>query len=810
MLQEVHCSENTADLWACEWGYKTLFSCCSSNKAGVSIIFNNTFNLQILKVFSDPSGRFIICDIEANSKPLTLANIYAPNEDDPNFFRAFFDHLSSFHCEEIIIGGDFNLVLDLDKDKKGGLAKTHKNALKVVQDLSESLELSDVWRILNPEATRYTWHQRQPDIHCRLDFFLVSQSSICNITQADTIPRFKTDHSMITLSLSLHSNPRGKGFWKLNTSSLSDARYLEEIRKTIQETVIEYENNVSVNPALLWEMVKLKVREKSISYAAYHKSATTKRENELENTITILQKQLDMAKNNEPQNQSIIERINLLKRDLEKIIEHRTKGAILRSKSQWYNERERNTKYFLNLEKRHFKQGTISQLKINETDFVTCDKAILSECESFYKHLYTSKVNNDFASHFFQQANETILSHEEQNFCEGFLFEKECAEAVKSMDSNKTPGTDGLPAEFYKIFWKDISTLLVSALNYAFEFGCLSTTQRRGVIKLIPKKDAELYYIKNWRPITLLNTDYKIAAKALANRIKYAAKENIPGLLLFIDFEKAFDSLEWSFIVNSLRFFGFGPSIINWVKVLYCKTESCVLNNGWSTNFFQTLRGVRQGCPLSPYLFIHSAEVLAKVVKNNVNIKGISIDNNEIKISQYADDTTLILDGSREVLASALNLLDDFSKVSGLSLNNKKTEALWIGSSIGNEQLILPGSGTSMTSLAHPLILDKNFIHFCSTYHPALKYTFEISESSVPFLDLCVSIFNNRVATTIHYKATDTTTSSIIPPTPLIAGTPFHSVNSSVCVGSVLMMGTMISSLPKWHHSFSTEATPEA
>ena len=170
-----------------------------------------------------------------------MANIYAPNEDDPNFFRAFFDHLSSFHCEEIITGGDFNLVLDLNKDKKGGLAKTHKNALKVIQDLSESLELSDARRILNPEATRYTWRKRQPEIYCRLDFFLVSQSSICNITQADIIPGFKTDHSMITLSLSLHSNP--------NTSFLSDARYLEEIRRTIQETVIEYENDVSVNPA---------------------------------------------------------------------------------------------------------------------------------------------------------------------------------------------------------------------------------------------------------------------------------------------------------------------------------------------------------------------------------------------------------------------------------------------------------------------------------------------------------------------------------------------------------------------------------
>ena len=76
MLQEVHCSENTADLWACEWGYKTLFACCSSNKAGVSILFNNTFNLQILKVFSDPNGRFIICDIRPSTK--TIQTFFMP------------------------------------------------------------------------------------------------------------------------------------------------------------------------------------------------------------------------------------------------------------------------------------------------------------------------------------------------------------------------------------------------------------------------------------------------------------------------------------------------------------------------------------------------------------------------------------------------------------------------------------------------------------------------------------------------------------------------------------------------------------
>ena len=148
------------------------------------------------------------------------------------------------------------------------------------------------------------------------------------------------------------------------------------------------------------------------------------------------------------------------------------------------------------------------------------------------------------------------------------------------MEPEKTPGTDGLPAEFYKVFWRDISSTLIDALNYAYETGQLSITQRRGVIKLIPKKDAEPYLIKNWRPLTLLNCDYKIAAKAIAGRLKiflpnlinsdqtgfiksrfigenirrlqsiiwYAKEKKLPGLRLFLDFEKAFDTIEWTFI----------------------------------------------------------------------------------------------------------------------------------------------------------------------------------------------------------------------------------------------------------------------
>ena len=102
------------------------------------------------------------------------------------------------------------------------------------------------------------------------------------------------------------------------------------------------------------------------------------------------------------------------------------------------------------------------------------------------------------------------------------------------MESDKTPGMDGLPPEFYKVFWRDISSYLISALDYGFDAGHLYVTKKRGVIKLIPKKDAELYF-KNWRPITLLNTDYKIAAKSIANRIKLVLP-NLKSTMIKLDF----------------------------------------------------------------------------------------------------------------------------------------------------------------------------------------------------------------------------------------------------------------------------------
>ena len=348
-----------------------------------------------MKTFSEPSGRYIVCDIRADEKFFTLANIYAPNEDYPTFFKQVFDHLHDFVCEEIILGGDFNLVLDFKEDKKGGLPRTYQNALKIIQQNCEELILIDIWRTMNADKHRYTWRRKKPEIQCRLDFSLVSSDLICDINLADIVPGYKTDHSMILLKIALHHNPRGRGFWKLNTSLLKEEEYLNLIKTTIYQTKNEYQSDNSVNPALLWDMIKMKVREKSIAYATAKNYKSKSREDTLYKEISGLEKELDEnTALNDTQKSLLQSKLDNLRREMEEIIEYRTKGAILRSKLDG-TMKEKKTQNIKSLEKRHYKQGTISCLKKSENEFATTDEEILHECDSFFEDLYFSKMKTD-------------------------------------------------------------------------------------------------------------------------------------------------------------------------------------------------------------------------------------------------------------------------------------------------------------------------------------------------------------------------------------------------------------------------------
>ena len=226
----------------------------------------------------------------------------------------------------------------------------------------------------------------------------------------------------------------------------------------------------------------------------------------------------------------------------------------------------------------------------------------------------------------------------------------------------------------------------------------MSITQKQGIITCISKGDKPKQYMKNWQPISLLNNIYKLASSCIAERIKsvltilinndqtglipgrfigentrliydllhYTEENDIPGILLLIDFEKAFDTISWIFIEQVLDFFNFGNSIKHWVKTFFTNTKSAITQNNFLSDFFTIERGCRQGDPLSPYIFLLCAEILGILLRKNENIKGITIEDSEFLISQYADDTTLILDGSPESLDASLCVLELYAEWSGL------------------------------------------------------------------------------------------------------------------------------------------------
>lgn len=301
--------------------------------------------------------------------------------------------------------------------------------------------------------------------------------------------------------------------------------------------------------------------------------------------------------------------------------------------------------------------------------------------------------------------------------------------ALNDMARGKTPGSDGLPAEFYLVFWDTLGSDLVDVLNASFNSGLLSKSQRTAIISLSFKKGDRLLH-KNWRPISLLNVDYKLCARTLAGRllrviyfvvspdqtcgvpgryigenvallrdvVDFANEKDLPVAILSLDQEKAFDRVDWQFLFSTLSAMGFGPSFVAWVKLLYSSVRSTVFVNGYFSDPFFPSRGVRQGCPLSPLLYVLTMEVLACNIRCHPGISGICLPNvpNPLPVvSLYADDTTVISTSDSSTCA-VFDTYSKFEKGTGSKLNLDKCEGLWLGSWRGRVDSPVPIQWTSV------------------------------------------------------------------------------------------------------------------
>ena len=347
----------------------------------------------------------------------------------------------------------------------------------------------------------------------------------------------------------------------------------------------------------------------------------------------------------------------------------------MRADIQWAEEGEASTAYFSNLERRRGASRLFTALRTLSGQVVSSLTLILRAWVAFYVRLFSAQPLDVGEQDCFFSQLQRKLSHEERQLCEGKLTLAECKVALDGMASGKSPGLDGLPAEFYQRFWPVLGPDMVEVLNFSYASGRLSSSQRSRLITLLYKRGDRLE-MKNWRPITLLCVDYKIAAKAIANRLLQVlpsiihpdqscgvhgrnpvvnnrlmqdivddiTNRGLGGAVLSLDQEKAFDRVDWSFLLRVLATMNFGRSFQQWVCLFYSRISSRILVNGEQSGSFFVSRGVRQGCPLSPLLYVIMAETIASAIRNCAAIDGFSLPGNRrVKICQYADDTTIFV-----------------------------------------------------------------------------------------------------------------------------------------------------------------------
>ena len=219
-------------------------------------------------------------------------------------------------------------------------------------------------------------------------------------------------------------------------------------------------------------------------------------------------------------------------------------------------------------------------------------------------------------------------------------------------------------------------------------------------------------YLKNWRPLSLINCDGKVYAKMLARRMEKVsgyllhtdqagfqkgwsihdnlmdlmsiidlAEDKVTDLLLFsFDFQKAFDNVNLIYLDKVLQFFGFGDNLRQMVKSLHEEAVSCTINGGHSSKYMKIKNGLRQGSPLSPVLFNLAVEVLALSLRQNKDIEGLKVGGVHKKLGQYADDMWTICKGNKTACKNLLNTFDEFAEISGLKINYDKSQVLPLGS----------------------------------------------------------------------------------------------------------------------------------
>lgn len=680
----------------------------TSQSRGVATFIRDRDDLESSVVCADSTGRLLAIKMWVGKCVWTVYNLYAPNDicQRADFFSEVSREMESGQGK-IIVTGDFNCTIDRNLDRTNNHTKGAMKAdrsRQALRDLMEKYNLVDTYRRLHPFGTAYSFTGPN-GYRARLDRVYADQDSTESLDQSTLQAVSFSDHDMVSASFGKEEeNLRwGRGRWMLNTKLLYDQETREELSECVQ-----YCRRTKVNFANIlqwWDHLKEKMREILI-----RNGKRVQRERKRERVT--LETELNILICKPKTTATDTNRIRELKNKLEDIEKEQEEGCRVRSKENWIDKSEHCARYFYDEEKRKGKLRVIESVLDEKGDLKTSKEDICETIRTFYEKLLTREnLEESEMKLLVDRYISKQLSDNERDSIEGVITKAEILKALKEMKNNKSPGLDGLPREFYVMMWPEIGNDLSDVIANICLRDELPQSWTEGLVSIMYKEKGDSRDLKNWRPITLLNVDYKIMTKAISNRIRKVSNNlvnpdqscglpgrnihdqlyfirdfyqhfnetNKTGILICIDQEKCFDRIDHRLIHVLMNKFNFGPTIKSLIKTIYANMQSKILINGLITEPLTVSRSVRQGDGLSMSLAVLVGELLGEMIRRNQEIPPICLPNSlPKKVSQYADDTSIVTDNPR-CLNSLWKTIEKYERVTGSRVNQSKTEVLLVG-----------------------------------------------------------------------------------------------------------------------------------
>ena len=737
---------------ACWQGTGFFAPTTSANVGGTAILFNRSFPGKLrgepVLAQGDDLGRLLRVDFDWGDDVYSLFSVYAPAQ--PQQRREFFSNFlqpsvaaamrrggpgspgKGAGAHHLLLGGDWNCCassLDYTGGDRGG-------AYPQLRSVESAADLVDPYRRLYPHAGpgECATHvsRSHPGSVARLDRWLVS-SAACRgsrLLGAGTSCCPASDHHGATVTLTaLAGTERGPGFWSMPLHVLDDPGWKGEVEREIRA---RFQGPPETTRRDRWDNFKTWLQYYTQTYCRVQRWQRRRRVRDLE--FRAQQALRDLA--GDPGALPGYLRALGELRALHAAASH---SAAVQAGVIWQDYGERPTHFFHQIARWRATDSTFHAVQPARAGSEKIPFSL--EDRPWAMDAVTQHFAGDAPEGLFRdrrpdpEVQARVLAHcgdvvspQGARAClgpagDGRLALIECKEALWDLARGKRPGTDGIPPEFYRMYWEELGQELCAVLNEAFddleEFPRLSRSQRRGFTVLIYKGKGDRDSVVWYRPITLLNADYKILAKALAKRLGLALVdlihptqtafvpdrwigENIlahldecdaldalrgaiPAALFFSDLEKAYDRTDRAWVRLCLTHMGFPPPFVRWVDILLRDNVNQMLVNGFIGREFPVLGGLRQGCPISPPLYVVASQPLATLVRHLVavgDIRPIPWPGPQPlePLWQHADDCVLHL--HPDSVGAALHLaMEPYCAASGQALNLSKCTVLLYGGS---------------------------------------------------------------------------------------------------------------------------------